>query len=374
MDHRESADNLMLVCSDDHNEFDAPGALDVFTVSMLRELKRSHEDRIRHLTGLGEDRATTVLRMVGQVHGREVELSRETAMTAVVAAKRYPLFLESYSRHGIEIDLRHVLGESAGPTDMLCGPKERSRSYFRNATALIDDVIERQLKHGIVTNAVRHLSIFGFARLPLLVYLGSRLDDTVPTEIHQRQRHDESWRWQETAPVVEFITRLDHAAPHGREEVVVLNISGTVNPEEIPVDLRGLRRYQISPIEVTSAPDIIAHQGSLKNFIACVRSFLADIDAAPKTIRRLHVLPALPLSAAISLGRLHHHQVHPELAIYERLDGRYWRTMDITLSAGETIVAASRQPSFRSAAGIGGRGRHAHGVPRRGGYRRPGPP
>ncbi|MDT0318024.1 SAVED domain-containing protein [Streptomyces sp. DSM 44918] len=374
MDHRESADNLMLVCADDHAEFDAPGALDVYTVSTLRELKRSHEDRIRHLTGLSEDRATTVLRMVGQVHGREVELSREAAMTAVVAAKRYPLFLESYSRHGIEIDLRHVLGESAGPTDMMSDPGERSHSYFRNATALIDDVIERQLKHGIVTNAVRHLSVFGFARLPLLVYLGSRLDDTVPTEIHQRQRHDESWCWQETAPVVDFTTRLDHAAPHDREEVVVLSISGTVNPEEIPAELRGLRRYQISPAGVPSAPDIIAHQGTLRNFIACVRSFLADLDAAPKTIRRLHVLPALPLSAAISLGRLHHQQVHPELAIYERLDGRYWRTLDITLSAGETKVGAARRPSFRSTGGIGGRVHHARGVARRGVYRRPGPP
>jgi hypothetical protein len=181
----------MLVCADEHDEFDAHGTLDVFTVNMLRELKRSHEDRIRHVTGLGEDRATTVLRMVGQLHGREVELSRQTAATAVVAAKRYPLFLESYSRHGIEIDLRHLPGESARLTDSPWDAGERSRSYNRHATAVIDDVIEHQLKRGIARDNVRHLSVFGFARLPLLVYLGSRLDDTVPTEIHQRQRHDD---------------------------------------------------------------------------------------------------------------------------------------------------------------------------------------
>ncbi|MFJ5228226.1 SAVED domain-containing protein [Streptomyces sp. NPDC088400] len=332
LDDRESADNLMLVCADEHKEFDSVETFDVFTVGVLRELKRSHEDRIRYVTGLNADRTTTVLRMVGQVHGHEVELSRQTAATAVVAAKRYPLFLESYSRHGIEIDLRPLPGESVRRPNVAWDAGERSRSYYRLATAVIDDVIEHQLNRGISSDNVRHLSVFGFARLPLLVHLGSRLDDTVPTEIHQRHRHDESWCWQNSAPVVDFATRLDHAAPHGPEEVVVLSVSGTVNLAEVPAELRSLRRYGISPAAVPSAPDILAHRGSLENFISCLRSFLAALESAPTTVRRLHVLPALPLSAAIALGRLHHHQVHPELAIYERLNGRYWRTLDIGLS------------------------------------------
>ncbi|WP_322974443.1 SAVED domain-containing protein [Actinacidiphila epipremni] len=370
LDHRESADNLILVCADEHDEFDAPGALDVFTVNVLRELKYSHEDRIRHLTGLGEDRATTVLRMVGQVHGREVELSRQTAATAVVAAKRYPLFLESYSRHGIEIDLRHLPGESTRPGDTRWDAGERGRTYHRQATAVIDDVIEHQLKRGIARDNVRHLSVFGFARLPLLVYLGSRLDDTVPTEIFQRRRHDESWSWQDTAPIVDFATHLDHAAPHGPEEVVVLSVSGTVNPEEIPAELTGLRRFRISPSSVPSAPDILANRGSLERFTACVRSLLADLEAAPQTVRRLHVIPALPMSAAIALGRLHHLQVHPQFAIYERLDGRYWRTLDVGLGVDEREGGTPVRPVLRSMGGSGGPVVHARAAARRDVYRR----
>jgi hypothetical protein len=370
LDDRESADNLMLVCADEHKEFDAAEALDIFTVGVLRELKRSHEDRIRHVTGLGDDRTTTVLRMVGQVHGREVELSRQTAATAVVAGKRYPLFLESYSRHGIEIDLRPLPGESARRPDMSGDVLGQSRSYYRLATAAIDDVIEHQLRRGIAGDNVRHLSVFGFARLPLLVHLGSRLDDTVPTEIHQRHRYNESWCWQDTAPIVDFATHLDHAAPHGPEEVVVLSVSGTVNPVEIPAELRGLRRYRISPSAVPGAPDILGHRDSLERFTACVRSFLADLEAAPQTVRRLHVIPALPLSAAISLGRLHHLQVHPQFAIYERLDGRYWRTLDVGLGPDEGENGTPVRPVLRSMGGSGGAVFHARAAARRDVYRK----
>ncbi|MFJ9155151.1 HNH endonuclease [Streptomyces sp. NPDC102270] len=74
---RDDADNLMLLCASDHGEIDAPGGLAAFTVEKLRRLKQVHEDRIRHLTSLGPDRATTVLRVVGRIHGKEVELSRQ---------------------------------------------------------------------------------------------------------------------------------------------------------------------------------------------------------------------------------------------------------------------------------------------------------
>lgn len=170
---RENADNLMLLCADQHGEVDAAGGLDLFTVEKLHRVKQEHEDRTRHVTGLGSDRATTVVRMVGSVHGNHVELSRQTAAAAVIAGDRYPLFLESYARHGLEIDLRGVPGESPAA---LCAASRATaiRAYYRMATQLVDDVIERQLRPGITRDAVRHGSVFGFARLPMLVHLGSR--------------------------------------------------------------------------------------------------------------------------------------------------------------------------------------------------------
>lgn len=42
---RNPADNLMLVCDDEHDEIDKPGSREAFSVEFLRELKQTHEDR-----------------------------------------------------------------------------------------------------------------------------------------------------------------------------------------------------------------------------------------------------------------------------------------------------------------------------------------
>ncbi|MFJ2592039.1 SAVED domain-containing protein [Streptomyces erythrochromogenes] len=97
--------------------------------------------------------------------------------------------------------------------------------------------------------------------------------------------------------------------PPADEAVLVLNISGTIQPGELPPQLAGLRRYRISPADAAAAPDIMRHHDSLARFQENLRALFADIEANAKAIRRLHILPAVPLSAAVSLGRVHDRQV-----------------------------------------------------------------
>lgn len=340
---REDADNLMLLCADQHGEIDAAGGLDLFTVEKLRRVKQEHEDRIRHVTSLGSDRATTVVRMVGSVHGNEVELSRQTAAAAVITRDRYPLFLDSYTRHGLEIDLRGLPGESPAA---VCPESlaSASRAYYRTATQLVDDVIDRQLRPGITRDAVRHVSVFAFARLPLLVHLGSRLDDTVPTDSYQRHREDESWVWREEKDLVPgFTAGLDHDVVAGNEAVVVMNVSGAIGVQEVPASLRGMRRWEIRPVGAPTGPDIMSTRGCLERFTRVLRNFFAELEADAKTLERLHVLPALPISAAVELGRVHHPQVHPQLLVYERLAGCYMPTLEV---GGDSEAALGPVPGM----------------------------
>lgn len=330
LDERDTADNLMLACADEHDEIDARETLDVFTVEKLRALKRAHEDRIKHVTGLTADRTTTVVRMIGQVRGQQVELTRETAAaTVITSADRFPLFLESYSRHGVEVELRHLPGASVLDLRNIAGEDVADHDYYKAATAVIDGVIDHQLNHGIVRDQVAHLSVFGFARLPLLIYLGARLDDTVPTDVYQRHRHDESWSWSEDAPIANFEVQTDQGNATADEAVLVLNVSGTIQPGEIPTALVGLRRYRVTVLDTPAEPDVMRNRESLRHFQVCLRSLFAELEAKAKHIQRLHVLPALPLSAGVTLGRVHDRQVHPSLKIYDRTDSGYYPALEI---------------------------------------------
>ncbi|MFD0546866.1 SAVED domain-containing protein [Streptomyces mexicanus] len=90
-----------------------------------------------------------------------------------------------------------------------------------------------------------------------------------------------------------------------------------------------LRRYEVSPVGTQAGPDILRCRASLQQMEETLRTLLARLEREAKSLRRLHVLPAVPVSAAIALGRAHHPQVHPQLVIYERLAGSYMPTLEV---------------------------------------------
>ena len=48
---------------------------------------------------------------------------------------------------------------------------------------------------------IRHISLFAAARIPLLVYLGSKLDDKIPIDLYQKHRGgNEDWHWDGALP------------------------------------------------------------------------------------------------------------------------------------------------------------------------------
>ncbi len=92
----------------------------------------------------------------------------------------------SFDWRGVEIDLRHVAGEL-----------EADDSYYKAAAARIDEVVSQRLRPAAEQGAVPRLSVFAIARIPLLVYLGSRIDDALTVDPFQRHRASESWIWPE---------------------------------------------------------------------------------------------------------------------------------------------------------------------------------
>ncbi len=106
-------------------------------------------------------------------------------------------------------------------------------------------------------------------------------------------------------------------------------MSGTIDPADLPEDLRDLPRFAVA-IDAEPGVDAIASRASLAAFEAAVRGLLAAFEAGGKTIRRLHVFAALPISAAVVLGRAHDRHVHPILAMYDRTGiGAYTLALEI---------------------------------------------
>ncbi|MDA4133450.1 MAG: SAVED domain-containing protein, partial [Thaumarchaeota archaeon] len=64
-------------------------------------------------------------------------------------------------------------------------------------------------------------------------------------------------------------------------------------------------------------------------FELAVRGLFAEIEATAKRTKFLHVFPALPIAAAVMLGRVRDPQVHPRLIIYDRTADGYQPVLEV---------------------------------------------
>lgn len=314
---RDEVDNLMLLCGTCHDDLDLQVNLDVLTVERLRAIKQAHESRIEQLLSIPPANATTVLRMQGSIGDAGVHVDRGVAAATVLQANRFAQFPLSPDRTGLEIDLRRVAEPHAGNGD-----------YYAACTRIIDQFFVRQFGPAVEDGTIRHLSVFGLARWPLLVYLGAQLGDKLDTDIYQRHRGTEQWSWppdgHDTLFTWETLQGDDAAA------VVVLSLSASVHVAEIPAALAPHTAYHVKPTDgVTPHYDVVGTPDALKSAERAFREVLADIEHSRKHVRRLHVLGAAPLSACVSLGRALTRGVHPHLVLYDRVEGAYHQALEI---------------------------------------------
>jgi hypothetical protein len=312
----------MLLCRGEHNEIDRVGSLDLMTVERLRRIKREREAWVRKVTGISPQNGTVVIRLIGRVRGYEVELTKPTVAEAVIRSEeRFPDFPLSLHGDGFEIDLRHVHGEAVADA-----------TYWNQCKQQIDGVLKHRLTDALREDVVQHVSVFGFARLPLLVYFGSRLDDTFAVAIYQRHRSTEAWHWpdDDSSPVNFIVDTIPDRSRDVTEGVLILNVSGSIQAGELPAHLTTLPRWVVRPENSVPSVDTINSQATLSEYTRTLRLLLSEIESSYKNVRKLHVLAAVPVSAAVALGRIHDAHVHPAMIIYDRTDGLYSVALEIS--------------------------------------------
>ena len=319
VEDRDSPDNILLACAACHNEIDKEKAAGVIDVPFLAAKKRAHESRIKHQTGLVDSDQTAVLRMAGDIRGDTMALPRGAASMAVLKQNRFPFFLDDYDRQGVEVDLRHLGGEHPLESDV----------YYPAARRKIDTAVA-QVREGMLRGDIDHVSVFAIARVPLLVYLGSRLDDGVPVDVYQRSRSRESWLWADADPGTTFtLTQVAEGTSNTPDAVLITNLSGATPLTELPGDLVNAPVWSI---DVSTGPDedVFAHPDVLARFGADIRTFFTRLEQTHKHLDAIHLFGALPLSGAVTLGRiLKSDGLRPALHTYDRTETGYVRALEI---------------------------------------------
>ncbi|MBO3272022.1 SAVED domain-containing protein [Hymenobacter defluvii] len=309
---RDEVDNLLLLCADHHHTIDDVVARGDYTVEQLHEIKRRHEDRILHVTGLSAHSSnTTIVRMLGSIRGYTTHLTRAECNSATIwhNPSRFADFALDINRQGTEINLV--------PFD---NPEGDVEFYYKNVRKCIDSGL-KYIRQGIAERQIEHLSIFGFARIPALVYLGFSLGNKVGNTLFQRRRVDDKhWHWQVDAPTHSFEWQLIQAGNDSKRVAVILNVSGTIHPTELPEHIDdSYYVFLITVIGITPSPDVILSVESLDNFRLCYRQWLAHLENGHKLAPEIHCFSAIPCAIAIACGLDLMPNAHPALVVYDRM-------------------------------------------------------
>jgi CBASS immunity sensor of nucleotide second messenger signals len=193
--------------------------------------------------------------------------------------------------------------------------------YFEETDAIIARRVER-IAERIAAGEIGHISVFAFARIPVLVQLGHHLDDKWPVELHPFDRTTSSWTWalnDNDAPLRFQTTQLTAVDPE--RVTLILSLSGQVDHGRLPVEcVDGATVYEMTPAGVQQGVMLIRSREALLAFVNEYLAFLAKLERDHSNAQAIDVVPAVGLPVAVELGRRRTRSKHPRLRVWDQTD------------------------------------------------------
>lgn len=300
---RSSAANLLLLCPECHRTIDASDLRDLYTEEFLRKVKADHEERVAKATNFEVMRRTLVISTRAQVRGSGVHPTPREIAESMVSSN-----LQAHVRDGEVVQV--VLDIQDG---------EDEAWVWERARARIDSALER-LARAADNGSVDHVSVFAIAPIPILAYLGSRLDDKLTVEVFERRRATTTqvWCWDDTAPEVKFEFTASAPDRLATDVLLVASVSGTIDHARIPTGLADSARVDLRPIGVTPQLGLVDSRRTRDALQAAWLSVLGVMEANWPRAQRVHILGAVPASLAVFIGQSRIRQVHPAFIVYQR--------------------------------------------------------
>lgn len=311
---RAKEENLLLLCHACHRMIDDPAASGYYTTEYLTKKKLEHESRVHSATAFSTLTPVVVLQMTATVRGTYAPTSTRQMSESLRLAD---LVLSGEEPRDSTIILEAKDAETAGWT-------------WNRGKALIDDGVDalhrRLTQTGATTSAV-----FAIGPIPLLAYLGHRLDDKTDVRLFNKSRMDGvlAWVWPSLeSEIPEFLQVASTSDSTTSDLVVTVGVTAPIDADLIPSELAGFPIISLRPAQ-PAGTDVIAGPLGLAVFSSAWRKTLASGESLfPKT-KLVHVIAAVPAVAAIEMGRAHMRDAQPPLAIYQRTaDATYVRALD----------------------------------------------
>lgn len=289
--------NLMLMCDEHHRLIDDKANEKFYSAPILLEMKSAHEKRIELITNIGSGHESHIILFGAKIGTHEVPLSYQIAASTMLPHKY------ASSTSAIELGIKNCVFE------------DHTVEYWNFQEKQLKEMFYRQVVPLKGAHPVQHFSVFALAPMPLLVKLGTLLSDIYEADIYQKHREPNSWRWQEDASQ----HRITFKKPKYTIGIPALKISlsGTITNDRIERAMGTVPSLYEINIPVPSN-DFLKSKALLAQFRVTMRTALDQMKAKHGQDQVLHVFPAMPISAAIEMGRVWMPKADMKMLIYDQ--------------------------------------------------------
>lgn len=308
--------NIMLLCGDHHRLIDGEHWAE-YSVEWLRAQKQAHEERIERQTALQPSMRTHIVLIGSRVGTRRGDgaVNDADAKTTVL-----PTYYPATDR-AIHVDLSEL------------ELTEQDASFWQVAQLHAQRRLAPVIQGVDVTGRpIHHLSIFGLASIPILIYCGSLIGDFISADVYQRHRVPTTWAWQPfDNDGFNYTVVTPEAAADACAVAINVSLSGHIHQHEIDRALnQTLPTYTITIAE--PSVHFLRAKEQLALFTKAWRVLLSRIRQHHGEQCEVHLFPAVPVSVAIEIGRAWLPKVDPMLHVYnlDKAANTFQRVLTIT--------------------------------------------
>ncbi|MER9444901.1 SAVED domain-containing protein [Mesorhizobium sp. M0340] len=310
-------DNLMLMCDPHHREVDGSSTWRNYSVERLQDMKRAHEVRIATNTAIDPSRACHVIRFAANIGRNESPVALDHIKTALLP-DRYPA-----EGGWIDLDVPDL------------GIPDHDDSYWSMHRNLLRQKYSEKIRGRLERGEINRLTVFALAPIPLLVELGRLISDISDAEVRQLLREPKGWAWDGQQGQL----NLSRREADSRSDMVALKleVSGMIDNSRVAAVLGD--RVSIWSISAEGAHnDIMRTAEDLRHWRQQLRRVLEAIKDRHGEAKIVHVFPAVPVSAAVEIGRVWMPKAHIPMRIYDqnRAKGGFFPALDVIHEQGES--------------------------------------
>lgn len=204
----DNISNLMLLCDAHHRLIDNH-EIEEHPEYLLLEMKKEHEDRISRVTSIANEMQSYIITYKANVGHFTPNLSYQI-VSQYLLPNYYPAISEA-----IDLSMSNNLN------------KDSDSDYWAIEEKNLKVQFNRKLLQAFAKGDIKHVSIFAFAPIPLLVKLGTLINNIYPAEIHHKIRVPDTWNLSDESHPNNF--RIIY--PTEKLSKVALNISISANIE-----------------------------------------------------------------------------------------------------------------------------------------------